>query len=72
MIYPNTKYVIDNFSGSNNANCPIESYTIVPILGGTSADFTATTVDDDAVKKIEVTVNSTISNSQIILDIPLI
>ena len=42
MIYPQTDYVIDNFFGSNNANCPILYYYIEPIVGGTNADYAVT------------------------------
>ena len=63
MIYPNIDYVIDNFTGSNSANCPINSYTIVPIPGGVQADYTLT-------DQTEVTVNSTIADPQITLHVP--
>lgn len=70
MIYPQIDYVIDNFSGSNHANCPIITYAIVPIPGGTSADYTTT--DAKAKTSTPVTVASTVADSEITLHIPLI
>jgi len=42
MIYPEIAYVVDHFTGSNSANCPITHYYIEPISGGTSLDYAFT------------------------------
>ena len=62
MIYPQTDYIIDNFVGSNNANCPILNYYIEPIVGGTSNDYSVVSKTyemDKKTKKYKVKINTT-------------
>ena len=71
MIYPETDYVVDHFTGSNSANCPIIEYIIEPISGGTNLDYAVTDrsydYDEKTKKSTEiitytyVTINSTTS-----------
>jgi len=80
MIYPQIEYVVDHFTGSNSANCPIIEYFIEPIAGGTKDDYGYTTKDYNYDKKTKkttvkitskyVSINSTITDPKITLHVP--